>query len=711
MTDLAPIGGMQVVQRDDNVHEPEAHITTGAGLSDKTTHDSVSRLMEFATTQGDASHLLSDVELDQLGTDIERDWRADQGSRSEWLQIVEGAIRDAAQESDDGETKNYPFENASDVRYPMLTDASLRFAARAYPALVKGDSVFGVRVNRLAPPTPDPQLLQTIQQYQQAVQSGQVQQGAPPPPEVAQAVQTLQAYQQTKADFDGLSARAQRVKTWLNYRVFYGMDDWESDTDTLLNQIPITGIGFKKVYWGVDGTRSDYVSALHLTVDNKTRSLETAARITQDFELHPYEIVEKQRRGIYREVKLDDGEDRERPRELIEQHCMCDLDDDGLPEPWIVTMDVKSKQVLRLEAAFGTQDITVDTEKNHVVAIRRVASFVEFPFFPHPNGNFYAIGFGHLLRSIVDSVDTSINQLFDAGNAQNAGGGFIASGVRLRGTGQGGVMYYQPGEYQIVDAPAGQLQNSIWEKTLPNPSPVLMDLLNVMLDAGKDIASTQDVVTGDTPSTAPVGTTLALQSSALQVFSSIYKRVYRGFRKEGRLLYECERRYADDATKAAYQEMTGGDFDQDFAGDVQDITPVADPTVVTRQQAIAKVQTVMQMAGTPVGQAAGMGSGPAAQAIMTDALEAIEVDNPGRYFGPPPAPNPLMVQETQAKVADLNAAATLKTAQAQAQGALSVERIGNAATKAHDSFVGGVKVGGDLAAQQQEAQQPQGPVQ
>jgi chaperonin GroES len=36
------------------------------------------------------------------------------------------------------EKKTYPWPNAANVKYPLLTTAAMQFAARAYPALVPG---------------------------------------------------------------------------------------------------------------------------------------------------------------------------------------------------------------------------------------------------------------------------------------------------------------------------------------------------------------------------------------------------------------------------------------------------------------------------------------------------------------------------------------------------------------------------------------------
>ena len=90
-------------------------------------------------------------------------------------------------------------------------------------------------------------------------------------------------------------------------------------------------------------------------------------------------------------------------------------------------------------------------------------------------GRWHGTGWGKLLEPISDSVDTTINQLLDAGTAEIAGGGFMAGGVRLQGSGQGGVVTFQPGEYAVVNADGGTLRESIWERPVPHPSDVCVE--------------------------------------------------------------------------------------------------------------------------------------------------------------------------------------------------------------------------------------------
>lgn len=660
---MADVSGVKLVQHVP-VPEPQAHITTSAGPDVSNDMDDMDeavgmlpllRLHEFASAGGDISSLLDEGELTDLGARAVREWNIDAGSRQDWLERAEHYLDLAAQETDDEEREPI-WENAADIHYPILSTASGQFLARAAPELIKGDKVVGVKV--FSPPSMKPSPTEIAKAGPQP-QNDQ---------EAAAAMQQIQADQQKQsmmgAAVDARNARAERVKHYMNFLIFYRMDNWEEDSDLLLLQASVIGTGFKKVYMGQRGLCSDFTSATRLTVHNDAKSLQTTPRVTQEFDIYPYEIEEKIRAGIYRDVDLPyQGQDSQAPRQFIETHRMDDLDGDGMAEPYIVTIDVDTQQVLRVEPAYTADDIILNAETGKVVRIDRWLPFAGFIFLPDPRGHFYAVGLGSLLDSITASIDTSLNQLIDAGTAEIAGGGFIGSGVRLQGSGQGGSVFFRPGEYQTVSTTGIDLKQAIWERTVPHPSAVTMQMMELLLGAAKDIASVKDVITGEAPSTAPVGTTLALQNQALQVFSSIYKRIYRGFRDEFRLMYQCLRRWATDRERQEYQELTGGNFDEDFSGDGTDIQPVADPTVVTKMQKIAKYQSILQIAESPVGQAAGMTQSGPAQALVMDMLDVFDVDRPERFIAPV-QPNPEMV----AKAQETAASAQLKGAQAQEIG-------------------------------------------
>lgn len=644
--------GIRTVQRVPSP-EPQAFINT----SDQPANDapsSLDRLTEFAQTNGDISHLLDDATLTELGVKAVREWRLDAGSRQDWLNNAERFLDIAAQQRPEEDEREPLWDDGANIYSPLLTVGALSFAAKASPDLIRGDQVVGIKVfeapeppQPVQPPPPPPQNPAQAQQLQQAAQAQAMQQQA----QMAQAANA-------KADKE---ARGQRVKFYLNYQIFYRMDGWEDETDQLLHEAPVVGCGFKKVLMTSSGLASNYVCATRLTVHQDTKSIYRCPRLTEDFEVYPYEIEDRIRSGTYRRVELPPapGNDPQKPRTFIEQHRMDDLDGDGLAEPYIVTVDEDTQQVLRVEPAFTADDVM--TRDGEVSRIERWLPYAPFRFLPDMKGRFYGTGYGKLLEPITDSVDAIINQLLDAGTAQIAGGGFIASGVRMQGSGQGGVVTFQPGEFPVVNADGATLRESVWERTIPNPSDVSFKLMELMMDWGNKIMSTQDVVTGDAPSTAPVGTTFALQNQALMGYRACFNRMFRGFRDEFRLMYLTLRRFATDRERKEYQELTGGDLDQDFAGDGTDIQPVADPNVVTKMQKMARDQAKMQLAESELGQAAGMTQPKQAQAIVMDILEDMDEPNAKNYVGDV-QPNP----EMMAKAQDMAASAAKKQAETQA---------------------------------------------
>ena len=618
-------------------------------------NEAMARLMEFASAKGDISGKLTSDELGKLGTEVVSDYERDDASRDEWKQRVKAALSDAAQ--DEPGTKTFPWENSANVRHPMLAVASQQFAARAYPAIVKGDEAVKVKVFGDAPEEP-----------QGAAQAAQ--QGDP------QAQQAMQVYGEAKQRYDAKKKRAERVKSYLNYQLFYGMDGWEADTDALLNVIPITGIAFRKVYYDASQGKpcSEMVSALCLVVPADTRDLKRCPRITQEFELYPYEISARIASGVYRDVTLSpEGDDEQAPRKMLEQHRLHDLDGDGVAEPYIITVDASTSEILRIDAVYTMDDVKIVDGK--VVSIERWVPYVDYPFLPDPKGRFYAIGFGHLLRPLLDVINTSINQLIDAGTAHNAGGGFLASGVRLQGAGQNAEIKYKPGKYITVNVPGSVLKDAIVDRTLPAPSTVTFQMLDMMLAAAKDISSVKDVLTGDSPSTAPVGTTLAVIEQGLQVFTSIYKRIYRSLKDEFRKLYECERRYGNPDEYREVLDDPDADMDADFDDDGKDIMPVSDPSAVTKTQAIAKAQALQQFMGQPWANSS---------EIFKRILEAIEIENPEALVAQPPPPPP----EAMAKAESEKAGAAKDMADAEKSAAQAEQiKMENAGVAA---LVGGI---------------------
>lgn len=643
---------------------------------DAANEDGPPLIVALAQSQGDISDMLDTSMLATIGADVVRDYERDLADRKDWEDDAREGLKQAAQEK--REAKNYPFNRASNVDYPLLAIASMQFNARAYPAICKTGNI--VRCKVIGSDKGRPQTIQTPQGRiplvrfegqvvplplaQQAL--AQAQANMPPPVEGQPAPQLPQAEPLWDIRPGAKTARADRVSSYMNVYVEYRMDDWEEDTDQMLTELPIVGCGFRKLWWSDGKQCAAYVSALDLVVPVGAKSLDTTPRTTERMpDVFPYQIRQRMASGEYRAIELGpvSGESEERkgsseddpeaPRLLLEQHRYLDLDGDGADEPYIVTVDKASAQVLKIEANYGPDDVHLTNEGN-VKRINRNRFYVKYSFLPNPKGSFYNIGFAHLLSQIRPIINTCLNLTIDAAHAAVAGGGFIASGLRLQGNGQTNTLRWQPGEYKTVNVTGADLRQGIVERTFPAPSPILFQIFELMLGAAKDITSVKDVVTGDAPNNAPVGTTLALIEQGLQVFTAIYKRIYRALGEEYRIIYDNLGTYGGDEIAEDYLNVLDdldADFVKDFSDGDMDIKPVADPTTVTNMQKIAKAQVVMQIAqGNPLVNPV---------EALRRVLESAEIEDIDSLIVQPsaePDPAQLVQLHKEASIADLNQA-------------------------------------------------------
>lgn len=642
--------------------------------------DQVQKLLWLAQSEGDISAAFSDEDLTKIGSDAVEDYMRDDADRAEWKRIVIKAQKSAAQEAKG--TKDYPWNKASNVHYPLLTVAATQFNARAYPAIVKGDEAVSVKV--VGSDKGRPQMVMGPQGPMPMPAMGP--DGQPVMDENGQPQPVWAVPPGAK------TARAGRVKDYMNTVLFYRMDDWESDTDALVLQLPIDGCAFRKVWYDSERQqqRAALVSALRIVVPSGARSCETTPRLTEEVpDVYPYQIAERMLSGFYRRVDLHpEGEDDQAPRLLLEQHRLIDVDEDGLPEPYIVTIDHATRKVLRIEANFSAADVQVDQE-GRALSIKRGKFYVKYSFFPHPQGKFYDIGLGHLLEQIGDVVNTAMNQLIDAGHAQVAGGGFVASGIRLQGNSRTSNLRFRPGEYATVNGVTGdQLRNGIYERTMPGPSPVMVQILDMMLAAARDISSVKDVITGEASNNGQVGTTLALIEQGLQVFTAIYKRIYRALREEFALLAENIGKFGGERAAAEYADVLddmAANFEADFNSTDMDIRPVSDPTSVTRMQKMARAQFLMGVAAqNPLIDQ---------REVLRRVFEAADIEDADALFAKPPQPDPIQIAAAQAemgKVASETAKNNATAGKAQVDALLTAAQAGLTMGMNDDPFAGGV---------------------
>ena len=116
------------------------------------------QFVQFVTQSQNLAAELEDQKLTEIAQDVLSDYDMDKDSMSEWFDRMERGMKLAKLVKED---KNYPFDGAANVKYPLVTSAALQFNARSYPAIVPSDRVVKARVwgndpdgQKAAPPTP-----------------------------------------------------------------------------------------------------------------------------------------------------------------------------------------------------------------------------------------------------------------------------------------------------------------------------------------------------------------------------------------------------------------------------------------------------------------------------------------------------------------------------------------------------------------------------
>ena len=502
---------------------------------------------------------LDDQKLKDIGEQVYRGYKLDLDSRIGWEENLEQWTKLALQTK---EKKTFPWPNASNIKYPLLATAAMQFSARAYPTLIPGDG----KIVRAEVIGNDP--------------DGQKEE------------------------------RAARVSTFMSYQLMKEMEDWDEQMDQLLLILPIVGTCFKKTYY--DSVKKKNCSRLvlpkDLVINYWARSMEGAERKTERIEMSKRVLKERQMGEIFLDVDLSTPtlpsdrptnsgkpsttgmnppqEDETTPYIILEQHTFLDLDDDGYEEPYIVTIEERSKKVLRIVARFDHEGILTDAD-GELVKIVPVEYYTKYGFIPNPDGGFYDIGFGLLLGPINDSVNTLVNQLIDAGTLSNLQSGFIGKGLRMKL----GDTQFKPGEWKTVNATADDIKKQIFPMPVREPSKVLFELLGMLVTASKELASVAEIFVGKMPGqNTPATTTMATIEQGMKVFTAVYKRVYRSLTKELKKIFRLNRLYLDPQEEAKVLDgpIGSGDFDESN----YDVCPAADPTAASQQEKMAKAEAL-----------------------------------------------------------------------------------------------------------------------
>lgn len=498
---------------------------------------------------------IDDRELSTIASDLLDDFETDQSSRKEWVDTYVDGLKLLGMKYED---RTEPWPGACGVFYPLLSEAAVRFQAES--------------------------IMETFPA------SGPVK---------TQIVGKL-----TKEKEDA----AERVKDDMNWRLTEQMPEYRPEHEKMLWSLSLAGSAFKKVYYDPALGRqvSMFVPAEDIVVPYGASDLRSSPRIAQIMRKTKNEVKKLQHAGFYRDVDLgepsgvlDDIEKRKAEEQgmsatmddryrIIEMCVDLDLagfeDSDkegptGIALPYIVTIDKGTSQVLAIRRNWYADD-PLKLKRMHYT------HYIYIPGF-----GFYGFGLIHLVGGFAKSGTSLIRQLVDAGTLSNLPGGLKSRGLRVKGDDTP----IAPGEFRDVDVPSGSIRDNILPLPYKEPSQVLYQLLQTIVDEGRRFAATADMQISDLSANTPVGTTLAVLERTLKVMSAVQARLHYSMRQEFKLLSAIIRDYLPTEYNYDVDSPIGRAIKQSDYDNV-DVIPVSDPNATTLAQRVTQYQAVLQLA-------------------------------------------------------------------------------------------------------------------
>jgi chaperonin GroES len=513
-----------------------------------------------------------------LGMTVCRQRDIDEGSREKWVKDSKSAMELAMQIS---AAKDFPWPDASNVIYPIVSMAAVQFNARAYPAIVpdrnvvKG-TVYGKDegIPEMDPATGQPILGPDGKPLRWVVPPG------------------------------AKRARADRIAEHMSYQLLEEMTEWQDETDRLLLILPIVGCAFRKSYFDSAERRpfSILTQAKDLVVNYWAKSMETAPRITEEMKFYPHEIETLMRKGVpggrwssARKAMAATTRTRRGPStsSTASATSTATVTPSRTSARSTATRrrSSASRRATRTRKAWssGRAGPAKSSRSSRRTTTRSSISSRT------RRARIYGVGFGQLLKPLNESVNTALNQLFDAGTLQNTGGGFIGRGLSM----QTGSVQRKLGEWKILNVPGNKIREAIVPAPLVQPSDVLFKLLGFLVEAAKELGSNTELMSGQQKfANMPATSVLALIEQGSKVFTGIYKRVFRSETQEFDKLYRINRLYLDDVTGyrrgEEWREIERSDYEQ--GGSVQ---PVSDPSMVSDMQQLARAEFLKEFLNDP----------------------------------------------------------------------------------------------------------------
>lgn len=499
---------------------------------------------------------LNEEELKEIGEIIHKDFETDQSSREGWLK-KHAEWKKLYNQQD--QPVNRPWELSSEESVPIMTEACNSFQARAYKAFFPTRNFLdAIPVGRI---TPD-----TIQ-------------------------------------------RAERIAKHMSFQLGILNKNYKRDKNAMFLAAALNGSDFTKTFYNplIKQNVVERVRAVDLVVPYQVGpiQIDDVPRKTHIINKTINEVKILKKSGYFCNVcdkaEQSDGNDEYQEAEddyqglmvpgensleyakILEQHCLYDLDNDGIKEPYIIWTDHTSKRVLRIQIRYE-----VDESGQPLDNKKAVEYFEHYKFLENPDG-FYGLGMGHLIGALNTAINKMLRNSIDSADLANEASGFVDDKTDV----PGGRVEMQKGKFIKISNFGERIADAFFQLQFPGPNPALIQLMQQLEQYARSLSSVTDAVTGDVDKVyQPVTITTMLEQS-LQMPTSVMEQMSTSFEGELEKLYKLNKKYLD---QQAYFNEDGQSFEitkEDYNEDLK-VIPIFDPRNITKQQKVTKAQTLYQ---------------------------------------------------------------------------------------------------------------------
>lgn len=415
--------------------------------------------------------------------------------------------------------------------------------------------------------------------------------------------------------------KAERKRKYMNWQCMTQIEEFRSELERVLSQVPLGGAQYKRWWWD-DQLRRPRTQAVFIDdvfMPYGTSDFYTSPRVAYRQLVTRQEYESRVRSGLYADLPEADNPAALSSSDLSKSQIASDkvegVDDtnaliyneEGLRRVWQVEIYHAEPQDDFFdddEEHLAPYIIHIDDSSKMIIGyfrnwrenddrFRKKHWMTEWPFIPWRGGP--AIGLAHLIGTLAGASTGALRAILDSAHISTFPGAVKLSGGRSPGES----IQVSPTEIKEIDAPAGvdDIRKLIMPFPFPGPSTVLFQIMEWLTQQAELVVATASEKIADAGNNMPVGTALALIEQGSTNFSAVHMRLHNAMKRDLEILHRLNaENMADQETVEDLGELVVGR--EDFQGPM-DIIPVSDPNIFSETQRYAQLQAVMQLKNDP----------------------------------------------------------------------------------------------------------------